>query len=131
MKNLTCVFISPTIAAPMVVKIPSTLEALQEAVDGYVETVEPAILRDHNVIMVVNEEGRIRGYAINRNATYCFSGLKNKYLSAADPRVILGNALIIGVDGDEWVSLSEDDIMTLQLRMSEVCDMPFTDWRWL
>ena len=131
MEKLTGLFIPPAWDdAPMIVTIPNDLAAFQMAVGGYIEQVEPAIMRGHNVVMLVNEEGRFLRLPINKNATYCFSGLKNQYMNEADPRVILGAAIIIGVDGDELASLTDGEIETLQLRLSEVCDKEFTDWRW-
>ena len=130
MEKLTGVFIPPTMTAPMIVTIPNDLAAFQAAVGGYIETVDPAVMNDHNVVMIVNEQGRLIGLDINRIATYCFSGIKNRFLSKDDPRVILGGAIIIGVDGDEFASLTDSEIETLQLRLSSIYDEPFADWRW-
>lgn len=131
METLTGLYIPPVWDdAPMIVTIPKELAAFQMAVGGYIEIIGPSIMRGHNVIMMVNEEGRLLRLPINKNATYCFSGLKNQYMNEADPRVILGAAVIIGADGDDFVSLTDSEIETLQLRLSEVCDKPFKDWRW-
>ena len=130
MERLTGLFIPPMMTAPMIVTIPNDLAAFQTAVGGYIETVDPAVMNDHNVVMLVNEQGRLIGLDINRIATYCFSGIKNRFLSKDDPRVILGGAIIIGVDGDEFASLTDSEIETLQLRLSSIFDEPFADWRW-
>lgn len=129
MEKITGLFIAPGMDAPVIATIPNELAAFQVSIGGYIETVDPAIMSDHNVVMIVNEQGRLLGLDINRIATYCFSGLKNRFLSKADPRVILGGAIIIGVDGDEFASLTDSEIETLQLRLSSICDEPFADWR--
>ena len=131
MEKITGLFIAPVVDAPILVSIPNELAAFQVAVGGYIETVDPAIMSDHNVVMIINEQGRVHGLDINRIATYCFSGLKNRFLSKADPRVILGGAIIIGVDGDEFASLTDSEIETLKLRLSNVCDEEIADWRWM
>lgn len=65
---------------------PNTLEALQKAVGGYIETVTVAA----DVCVVCNEEGRLRG--LEPNVT--FLGV-----------MFVGPILIVGVKGDEFVSL--------------------------
>ena len=131
MTRLTGLYIHPSWDdAPNLVGIPNDLTAFQMLVGGYIETVEPVIMKGHNVVMLVNEEGRLQGLPINKNATYCFSGLKSQFLRKDDPRVILGPAIIIGVAGDEFASLTGSEIETLKLRLSEVCDEEITDWRW-
>ena len=123
MERLTGLFIPPMMTAPMIVTIPNDLAAFQTAVGGYIETVDPAVMNDHNVVMLVNEQGRLIGLDINRIATYCFSGIKNRFLSKDDPRVILGGAIIIGVDGDEFASLTDSEIETLQLGLHLIAEI--------
>lgn len=48
---------------PKVKDIPNTLEALQTAVGGYIETVQ--LFADRDFTFVCNEEGRIKGLAPN------------------------------------------------------------------
>lgn len=67
--------------------IENTLEALQAAVDGYIEAVT---LIPGKAVMIVNEEGLLRGMAPNPAASMI---AKTK---------IVGPALIVGVDGDEF-----------------------------
>lgn len=69
------------------VDIENTLEALQHAVDGYIETVT---LIPGKAVMIVNEEGLLRGMVPNPAASM-IAGAK-----------IVGPALIVGVDGDEF-----------------------------
>ena len=77
------------------IDIENTLEALQAEVDGYIETVT---LVPDQAVMIVNEEGVLRGMSPNPSA----------YLTAGRP--IFGNALVVGVNGDEFTD-SPDDVL--------------------
>ena len=80
------------------VDIENTLEALQEAVFGYIETIT---LVPGRAVMIVNEEGRIRGMAVNPAA------------SAASGIPVVGPALIVGVDGEEFCDVPEEIVRQL------------------
>ena len=69
------------------IDIENTLEALQKAVGGYIETVR---LRVDNAVMIVNEEGLLLGLPFNAVA------------SALAGQTIVGVALAVGVDGEEF-----------------------------
>ena len=75
------------------IEIENTLEALQKAVDGYIETVT---LIGGYAVMIVNEEGLLRGMPSNLTA------------SAIAARKIVGTALVVGVDGDEFTDVPKD-----------------------
>jgi hypothetical protein len=75
------------------VEIDNTLEALQAAVDGYIETIG---IVPGEAVMIVNEEGRLRGMAPNPIAS-AFAGID-----------IVGPALIVGVDEDDFTDVPED-----------------------
>lgn len=75
------------------VEIENTLEALQKAVDGYIETVT---LIGGYAVMIVNEEGLLRGMPSNLTA------------SAIAARKIVGPALVVGVDGEEFADIPKD-----------------------
>lgn len=75
------------------VEIENTLEALQKAVDGYIETV--TLVRGY-AVMIVNEEGLLRGMPSNLAA------------SAVAARKIVGPALVVGVDGEEFADIPKD-----------------------
>ena len=64
----------------------NTLEAFQEAVDGYIEAVTIA----EDVVIICNEEGRLRGLPFNVNV--CGIGF-------------VGTIVAVGVKGDEFASL--------------------------
>lgn len=72
-------------------EIPNTLEALQGIVGGYIETVW---LRD-NCVLVCNEEGKLQGLPVN-------------FRIFGD--VIVGTALFAGVSGEEFCSLTDEQI---------------------
>lgn len=74
------------------IEIDNTLEALQAAVDGYIETLQ--IVPDQ-AVMIVNEEGLLKGLAVN------------PFASAVAGTMIVGNALIVGVDGEEFTDIPD------------------------
>lgn len=75
------------------IDIENTLEALQAAVDGYIEAVT---LVPGRAVMIVNEEGLLRGLSPNPIA------------SAVANTQIVGTAIIVGVDGEEFTDVPED-----------------------
>ena len=74
------------------IEIDNNLEALQAAVDGYIETLQ--IVPDQ-AVMIVNEEGLLKGLAVN------------PFASAVAGTMIVGNALIVGVDGEEFTDIPD------------------------
>lgn len=75
------------------IEIDNTLEALQKAVDGYIETVT---LIQGRAVMIVNEEGLLRGMSPNPIA------------SLAAGTQIVGPAVVVGVNGEEFTDIPED-----------------------
>ena len=74
------------------IDIEDKLEAFQEAVDGYIETVT---LVPDEVVMIVNEEGLLRGLGINPLATALYGS------------AIVGVAVVVGIDGEEFCDVPE------------------------
>lgn len=72
------------------IEIENTLEALQEAVGGYIETVTFAT----DACLIVNEEGLLLKLPTQ------------KILG----RTFFGNALVVGVSGDEFTDVPEEAI---------------------
>lgn len=72
-------------------EIPNTLEALQGIVGGYIETVTFA----EDCTLIVNEEGKLQG-------------LPRNFRIFGD--VIVGTALFVGVSGEEFCSLTDEQI---------------------
>lgn len=77
--------------------IPNTLHAFQEAVGGYIE----AIPLRPDLVMIVNEEGKLQGLPYN------FRINLNGYED-----VIVGPCLIVGAKGEEFADcpLSQKDL---------------------
>ena len=76
--------------APEIVTMPNTLDALQAAVGGYIETVT----LDANLILVCNEEGKLNGLPANRQV-------------GGD--TIAGTVLVVGAEDGDFASLSDAD----------------------
>ena len=74
------------------IDIENKLEALQKEVEGYIEVLT---LIPDEVVMIVNEEGRLRGMGVNPYAS-CLYG---------EP--IVGVAVVVGVDGEEFCDVPE------------------------
>ena len=75
-----------------VIEIENTLEALQKAVGGYIETVR---LRVDDAVMIVNEEGLLLGLPYNVIA----SGFADQ--------PIVGTAIIVGINGEEFTDIPD------------------------
>lgn len=81
-----------------------SLETLQGIVEGYIETVPAALAQgwsgeaDVSPILIVNEEGKLKGLPENEAATEC-SGLLYD--------TIVGNAVLLGARGEELVGFTE------------------------
>ena len=85
---------------------PITLDNLQEAVGGYIETV-PFAFGSTSYLMVVNEEGKLMNLPDNLLATK----LRANRRKVVDP--IVGSVVILMQSGDELVGLSRADILYL------------------
>lgn len=87
--------------APEVVQLDNTLEALQAAVGGYIETVTIAA----DVCFICNEEGRLLGMPYNGR----FLGVD-----------FVGPVLVAGIDGEEFCGLTREQISRLLPVVKEV-----------
>lgn len=85
--------------AAELIDIQNELEALQAAVGWYIE----AITLDYGAVMIVDEEGRLKGKPLNDLASL-IAGVG-----------IVGAALIVGVDGEEFDDVPEVYIESLLL----------------
>lgn len=83
--------------APEVIEVENTLEALQKKVGGYIEAVTIA----PDACIVCNEEGWLRGMPYN----ITFGGVD-----------LVGPILIVGVDGDEFCSVSRPEFWLEQVK---------------
>lgn len=77
------IFIKRPDVAVEAIEVPNTLEALQELVGGYIE----AIPLFPNIVVIVNEEGVLKGLPFNM------------YLSG---HCLCGPVLFVGVKGEEF-----------------------------
>ena len=79
---------------PEIVEIPNTLEALQEAVGGYIQAVT-----DHTAAgvfaVICDEEGRLKGYE------------RNCEINGVD---YVGNIVVVGVDGEEFTDIQDETV---------------------
>ena len=76
---------------PIEVLIENDLETLQRIVGGYIEPVTI----DEGIVLLCNEEGKLHG-------------LEPNFFLGAIGDLILGTVVIVGAQGDEFVSLPED-----------------------
>lgn len=83
---------------PRETEIENSLSALQQAVGGYIETVTLA----EDCCIICNEEGRLQG--LPYNLTFC--GVS-----------FVGTILFVGVLGDEFADLSEQQVEILLKQM--------------
>ena len=84
---------------PEVKEISGSLESMQEAVQGYIECVYPW---ETEVCIVCNEEGKINGMEPNRAL---FDENDGRLVD-----IIAGPFLIVGIEGPEFRSLTQDEI---------------------
>ena len=96
--EMTVLLIEPE-EHPKVVTIGTGLEALQKAVDGWIEAVYPF---EDPVALIVNEEGKLNGLPLNRALIDEDSG------DIYD--IIAGKFLITGIADDNFGSLNDTQI---------------------
>ena len=71
--------------------IPHTLRDMQETVGGYIEIIQPY---DDPVVLVCDEEGKLKGYELNR--------------AIVGKDIIAGTFFLAGIDGEDLTDLSDD-----------------------
>lgn len=81
-------------------EIENTLEAEQEAVGGYIEVLP----LDNGKLMICNEEGKLNGMQGNRRI---------------GKDIIAGPFFIVGEDGDEFRSLTDEEVKESLKRFAE------------
>lgn len=75
------------------------LEDLQALVGGYIEPAAPVELREQGIELLVNEEGLLKGLDTNENLF---------------PFFFVGQAVAVGVGGEDFVSLSQAQVNFLE-----------------
>ena len=83
------------------IDIDNTLETLQKEVEGYIECLT---LVPQKVAMIVNEEGRLCGMAPNLVA------------SAVAGVSIVGPAVVVGIDDEDFCDIPEEYARRIKLR---------------
>lgn len=81
-----------------------SLELLQSLVGGYIETIATTQLNKHKIVMIVNEESKLKW-------------LQSNFWVRGD--LIVGPAVFVGRKRDEFVSLSEDQVKHLNQQFVE------------
>lgn len=76
---------------PRRANIPHTLRDMQQTVGGYIEIITPF---DDPVVLVCDEEGKLKGYELNR--------------AIAGKDIIAGTFFLAGVEGEDLTDLSDD-----------------------
>ena len=92
---------------PKEIALDGSLEALQSAVDGYIEPIYPF---DDEIAIICNEEGKIRGMIPNR-ALYDEDG------EVVD--IICGTFLVVGVGIDNFCDLSDELMVKYKERFAK------------
>lgn len=79
------------------IDIPNTLEDLQRAVGGYIETYRIREIPDRRIVGIANEEGLLKGLPPNKNVGY-----------------MVGVALWVNTDGEEFTDLTDGQIRNIK-----------------
>ena len=85
------VIMCPVDREPYMAEIEDSLEALQQAVGGYIECL--GVTTD--CVLICNEEGRVRNMPVNHSVSWLM------------PYGIYGDALLCGADGPEFADVPE------------------------
>ena len=94
---------------PLEREIDNTLEALQNEVGGYIETVT---LKD-DLVIICNEDGINLRFPINR--TLVFKTPAGNFYNVP----ILGIFIICGTDGEEFRGLTDEELKALKVQFEK------------
>ncbi len=83
-----------------------TLRRLQELVGGYIETVSPRIPVSDKLVMICDEEGKLKEKPVSELATAC------AYLLAGD--YLVGDVIILSADRDDFVGLTDSQAASIR-----------------
>ena len=84
--------------------IPNTLEALQEAVGGYIETVT----LDNGLVLICNEEGKLRDMPYNFTLRFLHYFNPTDAVEVRPYQMIFGTVIACGADGDQLADIPID-----------------------
>ncbi|MBQ9599858.1 MAG: DUF3846 domain-containing protein [Clostridia bacterium] len=103
---------------PIPADIDNTLEALQDAVGGYIETVH---ITD-KLVIVCNEEGKLKNLPANRELVWKLGGKDKQIVTTRD--IICGDFIICGIkDGDFRSLTAREQWYLVQYFQGEEIDM--------
>ena len=91
-------FIGHQLPDVKVMEIKDSLKDYQRLVGGYIEAAAPAQLREQGIELLLNEEGMLQGLPLNENLA---------------PFFFVGDAVAVGVFGDEFTSLKDHQLLYL------------------
>lgn len=105
MKKEIRVLVVEPMRKPYVKTIPDTLEAINQVIEGDCMQVVPLYgMNIKNAVIVCNDDGKLRGLPLNRL-------LCDKNGNPYD--VIAGTFFLTGVDGEDFCSLTDDQVQEL------------------
>lgn len=105
MKKEIRVLVVEPMRKPYVKTIPDTLEAIYQVIEGDCMQVVPLYgMNIKNAVIVCNDDGKLRGLPLNR--LRCDKN-GNPY------DVIAGTFFLTGVDGEDFCSLTDDQVQEL------------------
>ena len=81
----------------------------------WIEIVEPEPLRDQNYVLLIDEEAKLKGdvHLVNCIASYL-------YETPSHGDVIIGDAMIVKVEGENLRMLTEDEAVDLAEQMTQI-----------
>ncbi len=87
--------------APELAEVENTLEAMQQAVGGYIETITlPGGPQTGGLTVIVNEEGKLRGLPPNGRLS----------CGGHSTDLLVGPVLVVRSEGDEFAPVTADDL---------------------
>lgn len=84
--------------------IPAELETYQRLVGGYLEGLPLAGPNGEKLMMFVDEDGKEKGLRPNLLASF----VRYRLGGDIDAELVVGNALVVGVDGEDEASVSAE-----------------------
>ena len=101
-KKIKCIVKRPDEQFGHMTWVSDSLENLQKAVGGYIETVT----FDNGVVLICNEEGKLRDMPYNFTTRKLIDS--NAFCNLYGHFPIFGTVIVCGVDGDEFADIPID-----------------------
>lgn len=101
-KKIKCIIKRPDEQFGHVAWISDSLKNLQNTVGGYIETVT---LPEHNLVLICNEEGKLRDMPYNFSAL-CSAHAYDAYVEWREQ--LFGTVIACGAEGDEFADIPID-----------------------